>query len=175
MEVRARVGGILMKRVYEEGAAVKAGQPSSRSTGRRFEVAVAQARPSWPKQGPRGADPARGARLKGLLAQQAISQREYDTASSDNAATLAAVQAAQVNPCAKAELNLLRHRHRSGQRHHRPAQFPRHPRRLRRRHPADHRGPGQSDLGTFLGGRAISPPTMPDGHFKNRRRSVASN
>lgn len=45
------------------------------------------------------------ARLKGLLAQQAISQREYDTASSDNSVAQAAVQAAQA-ALRQAELNL---------------------------------------------------------------------
>ena len=106
VEVRARVGGILMKRVYEEGAAVKAGQPLFLIDRAPLEVAVAQAKAQLAESKARVEQTQREAtRLKGLLAQQAISQREYDTATSDNAATLAAVQAAQAN-LRQAELNL---------------------------------------------------------------------
>ena len=106
VEVRARVGGILMKRVYEEGATVKAGQPLFQIDRAPLEVAVAQARAQLAETKARVDQTQREAsRLKGLLAQQAISQREYDTASSDNAVALAAVQAAQAS-LRQAELNL---------------------------------------------------------------------
>jgi membrane fusion protein (multidrug efflux system) len=106
VEVRARVGGILMKRVYEEGAAVKAGQPLFLIDRAPLEVAVAQAKAQLAESKARLEQTQREAtRLKGLLAQQAISQREYDTANSDNSATQAAVQAAQAN-LRQAELNL---------------------------------------------------------------------
>ena len=106
VEVRARVGGILMKRLYEEGAAVKAGQPLFQIDREPLEVAVAQARAQLGETRARVEQTLReAARLKALLAQQAISQREYDTASSDNAVAQAAVQAAQAT-LRQAELNL---------------------------------------------------------------------
>ncbi|WP_374495529.1 efflux RND transporter periplasmic adaptor subunit [Zoogloea sp.] len=106
VEVRARVGGILMKRLYEEGTAVKAGQPLVELDKAPFEVAAAQARAQLAESKARADQTLReSTRLKGLLAQQAISQREYDTATSDNAVALAAVQAAQA-AVRQAELNL---------------------------------------------------------------------
>lgn len=106
VEVRARVGGILMKRVYEEGSTVKAGQPLFQIDRAPLEVAVAQARAQLAETKARVDQTQReAARLKGLLAQQAISQREYDTASSDNAVAQASVQAAQAS-LRQAELNL---------------------------------------------------------------------
>jgi len=106
VEVRARVGGILMKRLYEEGATVKAGQPLFQIDREPLEVAVAQARAQLGETKAKVEQTLReAARLKALLAQQAISQREYDTASSDNAVALAAVQAAQAT-LRQAELNL---------------------------------------------------------------------
>ena len=106
VEVRARVGGILMKRVYEEGATVKAGQPLFQIDRAPLEVAVAQAKAQLAETKARVDQTQReAARLKGLLAQQAISQREYDTASSDNAVAQASVQAAQAS-LRQAELNL---------------------------------------------------------------------
>ncbi len=106
VEIRARVGGILMKRLYEEGATVKAGQALFELDKAPFEVAAAQARAQLAQNKARAEQTVREAsRLKGLLAQEAISQREYDTATSDNAAALAAVQAAQAS-VRQAELNL---------------------------------------------------------------------
>ena len=106
VEVRARVGGILVKRLYEEGAPVKAGQPLVQLDKAPFEVAVAQARAQLAQGKARSEQTVReAARLKTLLAQQAISQREYDTATSDNAGALAAVQAAEA-ALREAELNL---------------------------------------------------------------------
>jgi membrane fusion protein (multidrug efflux system) len=95
-----------MKRVYEEGATVKAGQPLFQIDRAPLEVAVAQARAQLAETKARVDQTQReAARLKGLLAQQAISQREYDTASSDNAVAQASVQAAQAS-LRQAELNL---------------------------------------------------------------------
>lgn len=106
VEVRARVGGILEKRVFEEGSAVKAGQALYQIDRAPLETAVAQARAQLAEAKARVEQTQReAARLKGLLAQQAISQREYDTASSDNNVAVATVQAAQA-ALRQAELNL---------------------------------------------------------------------
>lgn len=105
VEIRARVGGILTKRLYEEGAPVKAGQALFQLDREPFDVAVAQAKAQLAQNKARAEQTVReAARLKGLLAQQAISQREYDTAASDNAAALAAVQSAEAS-LRQAELN----------------------------------------------------------------------
>ncbi|HMV64007.1 MAG TPA: efflux RND transporter periplasmic adaptor subunit [Zoogloea sp.] len=106
VEVRARVGGILVKRLYDEGAAVKAGQPLFQIDREPYEVAVAQAKAQVAEAKARVDQTRReAARLKGLLAQQAISQREYDTATSDDAAAAAAVLAAEA-ALRQAQLNL---------------------------------------------------------------------
>jgi membrane fusion protein (multidrug efflux system) len=106
VEVRARVGGILEKRVFDEGSPVKAGQALYQIDRAPLETAVAQARAQLAEAKARVEQTQReAARLKGLLAQQAISQREYDTASSDNSVAVAAVQAAQA-ALRQAELNL---------------------------------------------------------------------
>ena len=90
-EVRARVGGILLKRLYEEGAPVKAGQPMFQIDPAPYENALAEAKA-------RAEQTAREeARLKGLVAQQAVSRMEYDTAVSSNAMAQAALKQAQLN------------------------------------------------------------------------------
>lgn len=90
-EVRARVGGILLKRLYEEGAPVKAGQPLFQIDRAPYENALADAQ-AKAEQTAREA-----VRLKGLLAHQAISQREHDDAVSANAIAQANLQQARLN------------------------------------------------------------------------------
>lgn len=90
-EVRARVGGILLKRLYEEGASVKAGQPLFQIDPAPYELALAEVK-AKAEQTAR-----EEARLKGLLARQAISQKEYDDANSANAMAQAALRQAQLN------------------------------------------------------------------------------
>lgn len=106
VEVRARVGGILVKRLYQEGSPVKAGQLLFEIDRAPYEIALAQAKGQLAEQKAR-ADQARreAARLKGLLDQRAISQKEYDTATSDNAVAEAGLQAAEA-AVHQAELNL---------------------------------------------------------------------
>ncbi len=90
-EVRARVGGLLLKRLYAEGAPVKAGQPLFLIDPAPYANALAEARA-------RAEQTAREeARLKGLLAQQAISQKEFDDAASANAVAQASLHQAQLN------------------------------------------------------------------------------
>jgi len=91
VEVRARVGGILLKRLYEEGASVNAGQALFQLDRAPFEIALADAR-AKAEQATRET-----ARLKGLLALQAVSQKEYDDAQSNRTVAQAALEQAQLN------------------------------------------------------------------------------
>src|SRR5690625_972800 len=96
VDVRARVGGILEQRLYREGEAVKAGQPLFEIDKAPYEIALAQAKAEQAQQQARLDQARREAkRLKQLLAQQAISQREYDDAVSNEALAEANLQAAQ--------------------------------------------------------------------------------
>ncbi len=90
-EVRARVGGILLKRLYQEGALVKAGQALFQIDRVPYEIALADAK-AKAEQTAR-----EEARLKGLVAQQAVSRKEYDDAVSANAIAQAGLQQAQLN------------------------------------------------------------------------------
>ena len=90
-EVRARVGGILVKRLYEEGSIVKAGQPLFQIDRAPYENALAEAA-AKAEQTSR-----EEARLKSLLAKQAVSQKEYDDMASVNAMAQATLRQAQLN------------------------------------------------------------------------------
>lgn len=106
VEIRARVGGILLKRLYEEGAPVKAGQPMFLIDPVPYEIALSQARAQLAQQQALIEQAKREQeRLRGLLASQSISQREYDNAVSDEAVARAGFQQAQAN-LREAELNL---------------------------------------------------------------------
>lgn len=106
VEIRPRVGGILLKRLYEEGAAIKAGQAMFLIDPVPYQIALAQARAQLAQQKARIEQTKReAARLQGLLATQSISQREYDNAASDNAVAEAALLQAEAN-VREAELNL---------------------------------------------------------------------
>ena len=96
VEVRARVGGILERRLYREGEPVQAGQPLFQIERAPYEIALAQAQAELAQQQARLEQARREARrLKELLARQAISQREYDDAVSAEALALANVKAAE--------------------------------------------------------------------------------
>jgi len=106
VEIRARVGGILLKRLYEEGAPVKAGQPMFLIDPVPYEIALSQARAQLAQQQALIEQAKREQeRLKSLLESQSVSQREYDNAVSDEAVARAALQQAQAN-LREAELNL---------------------------------------------------------------------
>lgn len=106
VEVRARVSGILEKRLYVEGQAVKAGQTLFRIERAPYEIALAQAKAQLAEQQARAAQAAREAtRLAGLVADRAISQKEFDDASAGNAIAKANVRAAEA-AVRQAELNL---------------------------------------------------------------------
>lgn len=106
VEIRPRVGGILLKRLYAEGAAVAAGQPMFLIDPVPYQNALAQAKAQHSEQKARIEQTRREeSRLQGLLTTQSISQREYDNAVSDNAVAHAALQQAEVR-VRDAELNL---------------------------------------------------------------------
>lgn len=106
VEVRARVSGILEKRLYSEGQALKAGQALFRIERAPYEIALAQARAQLSEQQARAEQAAREAgRLRGLVADRAISQKEFDDASASSAISKASVRAAEA-AVRQAELNL---------------------------------------------------------------------
>jgi membrane fusion protein (multidrug efflux system) len=90
-EVRARVGGILVKRLYEEGGAVTAGQPLFQIDPEPFKNALDESQ-ARAKQTAREAT-----RLKGLFSQQAVSRKEFDDATSANEVAQANLKTAQLN------------------------------------------------------------------------------
>ena len=106
VEVRPRVGGIILKKMFEEGAPVKAGQVMFQLDPAPFQIALTQAKAAAAGQGARITQTSReSSRLKDLLATQSISQREYDNATSDVSISQAGMMQAQAN-IKEAELNL---------------------------------------------------------------------
>jgi membrane fusion protein, multidrug efflux system len=104
--VRARVGGILVKRNFDEGKPVEKGQSLYSIDPAPFEAALARA------QADVGAAEARlrqakrnAARLKPLYAEKAVSQKDYDDAVSAEQIGNADVKAARAR-LAEARLNL---------------------------------------------------------------------
>jgi membrane fusion protein, multidrug efflux system len=106
VEIRPRVGGILLKKLFEEGAAIKTGQPMFEIDPVPYQLAAEQARAQLAQQKARITQTQRETlRLKGLLDTQSISEREYDNAVSDQAATSASVLQYEAQ-LREAELNL---------------------------------------------------------------------
>lgn len=92
VEVRPRVGGILLKKLFQEGEPIKTGQAMFLIDPVPFQIAVQQAEAQLAQQKARITQTQREAdRLKGLLDTQSISQREYDNALSDNAVATASL------------------------------------------------------------------------------------
>ncbi len=106
VEVRARVSGILEKRLFTEGAPVKAGAVLFTIDRAPYEIAAAQARAALSQERARLELAQREAeRLKTLAAQRAISQREFEEAQSSLKQVNAAIEGAQAK-LAEAQLNL---------------------------------------------------------------------
>lgn len=81
IEVRARVTGILLKRNYQEGAPVKAGQSMFTIDPAPFQAALARAEADLASAEARLAKAERdAARLKPLIEAHAIAQKDYDDA-----------------------------------------------------------------------------------------------
>ena len=106
VEVRPRVGGIVLKKMFEEGAPVKAGQTLFLIDPAPFQIALSLAKAQVAEQQARITQTSReSGRLKELLATQSISQREYDNATSDVSISQAGMMQAQAS-IKEAELNL---------------------------------------------------------------------
>jgi len=104
-EVRARVNGIVLKRLFTEGADVKEGQPLFRIDPAPYQAALesAQAQLSRAEANVESAQ-SLGDRYTKLIESSAISRQEYDdaiakvkTAKADVAAARAMVKAARIN------------------------------------------------------------------------------
>lgn len=106
VEIRPRVGGIILKKMFEEGESVKAGQILFLIDPAPFQIALNQAKAQAAAQGARITQTSReSSRLKELLETQSVSQREYDNATSDESISQADMMQAQAN-IKEAELNL---------------------------------------------------------------------
>lgn len=90
-EVRARVGGILEKRLYEEGEKVEAGAPLFRIDPSSYEIALADAE-ARADQAAREKN-----RLAKLIAANAVSEKAYDDALSAHDVAQAALQRARLD------------------------------------------------------------------------------
>ena len=106
VEVRARVSGILTKQLYKEGDSVKAGTTLFTIDRAPYEIALAQARAAVMQDKANLERAQREAtRLKPLVGEKAVSQKELDDATT----ALKAAEAALMSSEAKlrdAELNL---------------------------------------------------------------------
>ncbi|MGQ5524350.1 efflux RND transporter periplasmic adaptor subunit [Chitinimonas sp. PSY-7] len=96
VEIRARVNGIVDKRLYEEGARVKAGQTLFRIDPAPFAAAAAAADANVASADAALKKAERDyARLKPLIEAKAVSQQEFDNAASGLDIARAALKAAQ--------------------------------------------------------------------------------
>ncbi len=106
VEVRARVTGLIEQQRYREGDRVKADAPLFVIERAPFEIALAQARAALAQEQARLEQARREAkRLAPLAEQRAISQREFDDATSTLHVVEASVAAAQTQ-VRQAQLNL---------------------------------------------------------------------
>jgi membrane fusion protein (multidrug efflux system) len=104
-EVRARVDGIVQRRLYQEGTDVREGQPLFAIDPRQLRAQLSAAQAVLARAQATAANARRDVnRYQGLVAKQAISQQEYDTAiarlgtgEADVAQARAAVEAARLN------------------------------------------------------------------------------
>src|SRR5258706_7993487 len=106
VEVRARVSGILLKRLYSEGDFVREGRPLFQIDPVPYQIALAQANAQMAQERARQEQTRReAARLKTLAEEKAISQKEFDDAISAQKLSDATLQSAEAN-LRQAELNL---------------------------------------------------------------------
>ncbi|MDL2358370.1 MAG: efflux RND transporter periplasmic adaptor subunit, partial [Pseudomonadota bacterium] len=104
-QVRARVNGVVLKRLFQEGSEVKAGQVLFQIDPAPYQAALASARANLGKsEANLNQAAAQAARYKPLVEANAVSKQEYvnvvatqKQAEADVAAQKAAVQIAQIN------------------------------------------------------------------------------
>ncbi len=104
-QVRARVNGVVLKRMFEEGSEVKAGQVLFQIDPAPYQAALNSARANLGKaEANLGQAAAQAARYKPLVEANAVSKQEYinvvaaqKQAEADVAAQKAALQIAQIN------------------------------------------------------------------------------
>lgn len=106
VEVRPRVSGILNRRLFEEGSAVKQGQALFEIDPLPYRAEVQAAEASHAEEQARLAKAEREiARLEPLIAEHAVSRKEYDAAVAEVEQARATVQSAQAR-LDKAKLDL---------------------------------------------------------------------
>ncbi len=106
VEVRPRVGGILLKHLYEEGAGIEANQPLFLIDPVPYEIALQRARAQFAEQQAMVADAEREVqRMRRLLAEKFVSQRMFDSAATTLAIKAAALKNA-LEVVKQAQLNL---------------------------------------------------------------------
>lgn len=106
VEVRPRVGGILLKHLYEEGAGIEANQPLFLIDPVPYEIALQRARAQFAEQQAMVADAEREIqRMRRLLAEKFVSQRMFDSAATTLAIKAAALKNA-LEVVKQAQLNL---------------------------------------------------------------------
>lgn len=106
VEIYARVTGFLDKRLYKEGAPVKAGDVLFQMDARPYEVQVEAAKAALARQQARLATAqARLARVRPLVKLDALAQKDLDNATGEFQAAQAAVDQANAS-LAQAQLNL---------------------------------------------------------------------
>lgn len=109
-DVRAQVGGIIQKRLFQEGSYVRAGQPLYQIDSSTYEASLESARAQLASaQATLTKANADLARYKPLVAADAISKQEYDAAVTAKRSAEAGVKAAQA-AIKSAGINLNRSR-----------------------------------------------------------------
>ncbi len=105
-EVRARVDGIVLKRLYREGSDVRHGQPLFQIDPAPFEAALQRARAQFTSaQSSQATARLLAERYAPLIKTNAISRQDYDNAVAQARSTLASVAAARAD-VRTAEINL---------------------------------------------------------------------
>src|SRR6478752_8223698 len=106
VEIRARVNGILEKRLFDEGTPVPAGRTLFEIDAVPYELAVQQARATLQQERvKRELAVSEAKRLVPLAEEKAVAQRELDQATANVNTGTAAISAAEAN-LKQAELNL---------------------------------------------------------------------
>jgi membrane fusion protein (multidrug efflux system) len=106
VEVRARVPGILLKRNYEEGTTVRAGQSLFTLDSAQYEAVASRAEADVTVAEAKLANASRNSkRLKPLYEAKAVSQKDYDDATSGEEVAVADLKSARAR-LAEARLNI---------------------------------------------------------------------